>query len=95
MITITILDDAWEDVSDGDGHRLLATVSIANTLHHIDAVEVEIRQIGEPPRAEQWPVDSSYDDWFGNLCVSFDTGQFNTVEIDGRQYCLFMAPSGD
>lgn len=71
--------------------RLIATLTIGGVHHHLEALAVVNDEKGEqiPVGDECGPVS----DQFIKCDVAFSgDGPFETVEIEGRTYCLFMSP---
>ncbi len=65
--------------------RLLGTVSIAETPHHVEAIEVRDGEDGLEPT-----LDPSDVNW--RSLLEADNGRFMTTEIGGRQYVLLITP---
>jgi hypothetical protein len=83
--------------------KLIATLTIGGVHHHLEAYQVEMletelavspgraRELGYvPTTTEQVPVEAIAD-LFPDEAFPGD-GPFETVEIEGRTYCLFMSP---
>lgn len=85
---------------------LLGTISILGVDHHIELIEVEYRNGGVykgVPQVEQRPTchDDASGDGNNNdsrweaLCDLTDSGRFQPVELDGRQWVLYVTPFND
>jgi hypothetical protein len=85
-------DIVWEDISFDVSlprRRLLATVQIAGVHHHLEAIEVN--QGGS--KFDQRATCSRCDEILKRYdAVDSDGGPFNTVEIDERDYAVFLTP---
>lgn len=91
-VTIDVSNVRWEDTSldpNMPGSRLLAAVQVGGVNHHLEAIEVRRGRRKFDQRAACVLCDDilqRYD------VVDADSGPFNTVELGGRSYVLFMAP---
>lgn len=85
----------WTDHTWDEAHipkaRILGTLNIGRTLHHITGIQVTDDEKGfqvafDP--AHQVELDALHE-------ASGSDGRFEAVTIDGREYALFMAPYCD
>lgn len=84
---LVIPDEAWEDLGDG---RLMAQVQIGTAMFHAEALEVETTA------SEQRGVTDSAQNQV-ELLAALDspTGPWETLEIKGKNYVLFITPFCD
>ena len=84
---IALEDVQWEEVGEEDPKtRLFAQMVLGSLPMHIDAREVIYGDDG------QTIVD--YPDDFDKCCDMTDNGRFQTLEIGGRDYFVFILPHG-
>jgi hypothetical protein len=82
--------DDWEMFDKEDG-RLYATVIILGTYHHLEAIPVKATEDAKDEGVTDTAV-ALMDD----LHVAFGgDGPFDTTEINGKQYAIFMSPFCD
>jgi len=86
----------WEEIgADDPKARLLIAVSIAGVPHHLEAIAVENGpRTDSEMRPEQVASSHLYREILDHYRAA-DMGTdepFLTVEIGGRQYCVFMTP---
>jgi len=68
--------------------RLLATIRLFGRYHHLEAIAVTTNAGGE-----QCAADPTFESLLGELHEAFGPdGAFQTVEINGREYVLFVSP---
>lgn len=90
-MNIELVDIEWEDISFDTSlprSRLLATVQIAGIDHHLEAIQVE----GLNPSDQQATCPDCEDILRRYDAVDSDGGAFSTVDIDGRDYAVFLTP---
>jgi hypothetical protein len=85
IIHILIPPGMWRD-DRGDGTKLHCVISISETMMHLEAIQV--REVN----GAQTPVNPEFESDF--ICIGLfgNEGQFDTTEIDGRQYVLVATP---
>jgi len=66
--------------------RLRARVNVGMTVHILEAIAVTGR---DPQEAEDYNFQETFEYW---SAASGGDGPFETVEIDGRDYAVFMSP---
>lgn len=86
----------WEEIgADNPKDRLLTAVRIAGVPHHLEAIAV---QRVPDPDSDMRPAQVASSDYYADILDDYraaDGGTdeaFLTVEIHGREYCLFMTP---
>jgi len=81
--------ELWQPIGGESGDqptRLLATILVHGTPHHLEAIEVE------EVDGEQRPLDTELDaDWLDRVMAA-DPMIPATTEIEGRTYVVFMLP---
>ncbi|HYH05722.1 MAG TPA: hypothetical protein VEK11_01565 [Thermoanaerobaculia bacterium] len=85
IITIIIPPGMWRDAR-GNATKLHCVISISGTMLHLEAIQVhEVDGVQQAlnPELEQ---DFTYISLFGS------EGQFETTEINGKQYVLVATP---
>ena len=74
--------------------KLIATLTIGGANHHLEAYQVteheRARELGHAPVQE--PVPAIANEFLELDETFYADGAFETVEIEGRTYCLFMSP---
>jgi len=89
-LTIELSELEFEKIAEADdpAARLLATVEIAGTLHHLEAIAVKTSGSGEQAAQDVMNAEmlSDLGDAFGG------DGAFQTVKIGRRNYVVFMSP---
>lgn len=82
----------WEDISLDEElprSRLLAVLRLDGVHHHLEAIEVE----RGGSKFNQSAVCVLCDEILKRYeAVDPDAGPFNTVEIDGHTYAMFLTP---
>lgn len=85
IITIIIPPGMWRDERE-NATKLHCVISISGTMLHLEAIQVHevdgVQQAISPDLEE----DFTYISLFGN------EGQFETTEINGKQYVLVATP---
>lgn len=84
IIHILIPPGMWRD-DRGDGTKLHCVISISGTMMHLEAIQVHTDR-------EQHAVNPELADEFTYVCLFGNEGQFDTTEIDGKQYVLVATP---
>jgi hypothetical protein len=88
---LVIPEAAWEDWAGEDapaGTILGTSITLNGTYFHVEAIEVE-----EGPMGEQVASYSVHDERLGRYHEAAGAdGRMDTVEIKGRQYCIFTSP---
>lgn len=104
MITLNIPESEWEQIGEnGDFRsRLLAGIHIGGTLHHLEAIEVhgakQDTHCGCIDNRNglldvQHAADAQLREMFDRIANAHGPdGDYETVEIFGRQYALFLDP---
>ena len=92
-------DFKWADASVADskpGSRLLATITILGVPHHAEALEVQTvpdEEAGEPGFYIQETTDPYWQETFDTYFDATGAGDpFQTVNIKGRSYAIFISP---
>ena len=89
----------WEEIGDDDPQdRLLTVVMIGGVPHHLEGIAVQEVPDPDPDfRPRQVALSDHCTDILDSyMCADGGTDEaFLTVEINGRQYCLFMTPYRD
>lgn len=86
----------WEEIGVSDPtDRLLATIVIGGVPHHLEAISVQDDPDSDPGRR---PDQVASSDCYADVLDYFRAADgatdssFRTVDLRGRQYCLFMTP---
>lgn len=91
-MNIDLSDIEWEEISLDQAlprSRLLTTVALDGVHHHLEAIEVKW---GES-KFDQSAVCALCNDILMRYeAVDPDAGPFNTVQIDGHTYVVFLTP---
>ena len=85
IIHILIPPGMWRD-DRGDGTKLHCVISISGTMMHLEAIQVHT------VNGEQQAVNAELAGEFTYVCLFGNEGQFDTTEIDGKQYVLVATP---
>jgi hypothetical protein len=85
IIHILIPPGMWRD-DRGDGTKLHCVISISGTMMHLEAIQV--REVA----GVQAPANPEFESDF--ICIGLfgNEGQFDTTEINGKQYILVATP---
>ena len=96
-LNFMIPEHAWTDASESDAEvfdpkyartRLYASLSINGVLFHCEAIEAETFEDGGF-RAVNPDWDETLDDYYAACGCE---GPMKTIEIQGRQYAVFLTP---
>lgn len=85
VFALWIPDDAWQD-TEGDGTRLLATLVINGTSHHLEAIRVTEGD------SEQRATNPIFDDALTALYAFGGDGAFETTGIGDAAYVIAVTP---
>lgn len=91
-MNIDLSDITWEDISLDQTlprSRLLAAVTLDGVHHHLEAIQVES---GESKFAQSAVCVLCNEILTRYEAVDPDAGPFNTVQIDGNTYVIFLTP---
>jgi hypothetical protein len=85
VFCLSIPDDAWQN-TEGDGTRLLATLIINGTYHHLEAIGVTEGD------NEQRAINPIFDDALTALYAVGGDGAFETTIIADMAYVIAVTP---
>jgi hypothetical protein len=85
VFALSIPDDAWQD-TEGDGTRLLATLVINGTYHHLEAIRVTEGD------SEQRAINPVFEEVRSALYAFGGDGAFETTGIGDVAYVIAVTP---
>ena len=85
VFDLSIPDHAWQD-TEGDGTRLLATLVINGTYHHLEAIGVTERD------SEQRAINPMFEDALTALYAFGGDGAFETTVAGDVAYVIAVTP---